>query len=159
MHIEDIPYQAEGRTMVGHLAFDDQFPGRRPAVLVSHEGSGLDQHAKGIAERLAALGYIAFALDYFGDGKCPAFEQAQERMGALVSDPDQTARLARAGLDVLLAQDAADPGRAAAIGYCFGGVVSLELARLAPTSRPSSASTPASPRPGPPIRRTSAPAS
>lgn len=129
MHIEDIPYRAEGRTMVGHLAFDDQFPGRRPAVLVSHEGSGLDQHAKGIAERLAALGYIAFALDYFGDGKCPAFEQAQERMGVLVSDPEQTVRLARAGLDVLLAQDAADPGRAAAIGYCFGGVVSLELAR------------------------------
>jgi dienelactone hydrolase len=129
MHIEDILYQAEGRNMVGHLAFDDQFPGRRPAVLVSHEGSGLDQHVKGIAERLAALGYIAFALDYFGDGKCPPFEQAQERMGVLVSDPEQTARLARAGLDVLLAQDAADAGRVAAIGYCFGGVVSLELAR------------------------------
>ena len=129
MHIEDVPYRAEGRTMVGHLAFDDQFPGRRPAVLVAHEGSGLDQHAKGIAERLAALGYIAFALDYFGDGKCPAFEQAQERMGVLVSDPEQTARLARAGLDVLLAQDAADAGRVAAIGYCFGGIVALELAR------------------------------
>ena len=99
MHIEDIPYQAEGATMVGHLAFDDQLPGRRPAVLVSHEGSGLDQHAKGIAERLAALGYIAFALDYFGDGKRP------------------------------------------------------------PPSRPSLASTPASPRRGPRIRRISAPAS
>jgi dienelactone hydrolase len=115
--------------MVGHLAFDDQLPGRRPAVLVSHEGSGLDQHAKEIAERLAALGYIAFALDYFGDGKRPPLEQAQERMGVLVSDPAQTARLAQAGLDVLLAQDTADAGRVAAIGYCFGGIVALELAR------------------------------
>ena len=129
MHIEDIPYQADGTNMLGYLAFDDQQPGKRPAVLVSHEGSGLDRHAKEAAERLAALGYIAFALDYFGNGQRLPLEQAQERLLALTADSQRTARIARAGLDVLLAQDAADAGRAAAIGYCFGGVVSLELAR------------------------------
>ena len=129
MHTEDIRYQADGASMVGHLAFDDQRAGQRPAVLVSHEGSGLDQHARGIAEKLAALGYIAFALDYFGDGKRPPLEQAQKRMGVLVEDPGLTARIAQAGLDVLLGQAAADADRVAAIGYCFGGIVSLELAR------------------------------
>ncbi len=129
MHTEDIWYEADGSIMVGHLALDDQQPGKRPAVLVAHEGSGLGQHAKEVAERLAALGYIAFALDYFGDGQCPPLDQAQERLRALTADPRRTARLARAGLDVLLAQPATDAGRVAAIGYCFGGVVALELAR------------------------------
>jgi dienelactone hydrolase len=129
VHTEDIWYEADGSIMVGHLALDDQQPGKRPAVLVAHEGSGLGQHAKEVAERLAALGYIAFALDYFGDGQCPPLDQAQERLRALTADPRRTARLARAGLDVLLAQPATDAGRVAAIGYCFGGVVALELAR------------------------------
>ena len=129
MHTEDIRYQADGVSMVGHLAFDDQRAGQRPAVLVSHEGSGLDQHARGIAEKLAALGYIAFALDYFGDGKRPPPEQLRKRMGVLAGDPGLIARIAQAGLDVLLGQPAADANRVAAIGYCFGGIVSLELAR------------------------------
>ena len=55
--------------MVGHLAVDDERPGPRPGVLVCHEGPGLDEHAKGRAERLAGLGYAAFALDYHGEGK------------------------------------------------------------------------------------------
>jgi dienelactone hydrolase len=129
VHTEDIRYQADGVSMVGHLAFDDQRAGQRPAVLVSHEGSGLDQHARGIAEKLAALGYIAFALDYFGDGKRPPPEQLRKRMGVLAGDPGLIARIAQAGLDVLLGQAAADADRVAAIGYCFGGIVSLELAR------------------------------
>jgi dienelactone hydrolase len=129
MRIADIPYEADGRNMIGHLAFDDTRPGHRPAVLVSHEGPGLDQHAKDIAEKLAALGYAAFALDYNGDGRPLPQDQLMERVGALSADPERVGRLGRAGLDVLLAEAPADPGRVAAIGYCFGGVVSLELAR------------------------------
>ena len=52
MHIEDIRYDVNGERMVGHLAFDDQRRGTKPAVLVSHEGPGLDGHAKAIAEKL-----------------------------------------------------------------------------------------------------------
>jgi dienelactone hydrolase len=129
MHIADVPYEADGRSMIGHLAFDDTQAGPRPAVLVSHEGPGLDQHAKDVAEKLAALGYAAFALDYNGNGVQHPMDEVAERLGVLSADPERLGRVALAGLDVLLAQAPADPGRVAAIGYCYGGVVSLELAR------------------------------
>ncbi len=130
MHIEDVRYEADGRTMIGHLAFDDDTQaGLRPAVLVSHEGPGLDKHARDVAEKLAALGYVAFALDYNGNGVPLPADQVMERVGELSADPERLGRVATAGLDVFLAQAPADPARVAAIGYCYGGVVSLELAR------------------------------
>jgi dienelactone hydrolase len=129
MHIEDIPYTVNGESMLGHLAFDDHRTGLKPAVLVSHEGPGLDGHAKAIAEKLAGMGYTAFALDYHGNGEPPPMDQAMERIGAFRDDPDRACALALAGLDVLLAQPSTDPHRVAAIGYCYGGLLSLELAR------------------------------
>jgi dienelactone hydrolase len=129
MHVADVPYEADGRTMIGHLVFDDAQAGRRPAVLVSHEGPGLDQHCKDVAGKLASLGYAAFALDYIGGGAPLPMEQAGKILGALSADPRRLGEVARAGLDVLLAQDVVDQARVAAIGYCYGGVVSLELAR------------------------------
>jgi dienelactone hydrolase len=129
MRIEDIEYTVGGYPMVGHLAIDDQLPGSRPGILVCHEGPGLDEHAKGRAERLAALGYAAFALDYHGDGKPLAREEMMGRLGALMGDPDKTRQLGKAGLAILLDQAEVDPTRLAAIGYCFGGTMALELAR------------------------------
>lgn len=129
MHTEDIRYEADGRSMLGYLAFDEERTGTRPAVLVSHEGPGLDRHAKEVAEQLAGLGYIAFALDYYGDGKVLPGDEMFARLSALIEDPERTGEIAQAGLDVLLAQPVADPNRLAAIGYCFGGQMSLELAR------------------------------
>jgi dienelactone hydrolase len=108
---------------------DDYRPGPRPAVLLSHEGSGLDEHVKGRAVRLAGLGYAAFALDYFGEGQPPPRDETMARLGPIMADADLTRGLARAGLDVLLAQPEVDRERVAAIGYCFGGAMSLELAR------------------------------
>jgi dienelactone hydrolase len=129
MHIEDIPYTVNGESMLGHLAFDDHRAGLKPAVLVSHEGPGLDGHAKAVAEKLAGMGYTAFALDYHGNGEPPPMDQAMARLGAFRDDPDRACALALAGLDVLLAQPSVDPHRVAAIGYCYGGLLSLELAR------------------------------
>ena len=129
MHVEDISYDFEGRTMIGHLAYDDSKKGKRPAVLLSHEGPGLDDHVKGRAERLAELGYVAFALDYHGGGVPVPMEEMMERLGPLMGDPLLTRRLGGAGLDVLLGQSQADAERVAAIGYCFGGTMSLELGR------------------------------
>ena len=129
MRIEDIEYEFEGQRMVGHLAVDEFRPGRRPAVLVCHEGPGLSEHAKGRAVRLAGLGFAAFALDYQGDGKPRPRDEAMARLGVIMADLDLTRRLGRAGLDILLAQDFIDPDRVAAIGYCFGGAMVLELAR------------------------------
>ncbi|MGP0028995.1 MAG: dienelactone hydrolase family protein [Acidimicrobiales bacterium] len=129
MHIEDIAYEADGEQMLGHLAFDDHYERTRPGVLVSHEGPGLDGHAKAVAEKLAALGYVAFALDYQGGGQPPPMDRAMARLGDLIAQPERTGALAVAGLDILLAQPVTDRNCVAAIGYCFGGVVSLELAR------------------------------
>ena len=129
VRLEDIEYEIGGQQFIGHLAVDDQRSGPRPAVLVSHEGSGLDDNAKSRAERLAGLGYVAFALDYYGGGKPLPIEDAMARLGPLMGDPEAIRALGRPGLAVLLAQPETDPSRVAAIGYCFGGTMSLELAR------------------------------
>ncbi len=132
LQTQSVSYDVDGVSMVGHLAVDDVIVERgepRPGVLLSHEGSGLDDNAKSRAERLAALGYVAFALDYFGGGVQPPFSEAQARLRELMDDPDAIRRLAHAGLDVLTAHPLVDPGRVAAIGFCFGGTMSLELAR------------------------------
>ncbi len=129
MRIEDIAYTAEGRDMLGMLAVDESYEGARPAVLVCHEGPGLEDHAKTKATRLAELGYIAFALDYHGGGKPMAGDEMMARVMGLMGAPEETRRLGTAGLDVLLAQPGVDASRVAAIGYCFGGTMALELAR------------------------------
>jgi dienelactone hydrolase len=129
VRIEDIEYTVAGSRMVGHLAIDDDTSGPRPGVLVCHEGPGLDDHAKDRAERLAGLGYAAFALDYHGEGKPLERDEVMKRLGVLMSDPDTTRQLGGAGLEILLAQAEVDPARVAAIGYCFGGTMALELAR------------------------------
>jgi len=126
----DISYEADGRTMIGFLALPDGTD-RRPGVLVSHEGPGLDDHARSRAVRLAEeLGYVAFALDYHGGGG-PVEDRAQmmARIGELRADPPRARAIGTAGLDVLCAEARTDPDRLAAIGYCFGGTLSLELAR------------------------------
>lgn len=129
MHVEEIEYEADGRRMVGTFAIDDYARGPRPAVLIAHEGPGLDNHAKGRAIRVASLGYAAFALDYQGDGIAPPFDEAMGRLVELMGDPARVRALGRAGLDVLLRQEQVDTSRVAAMGFCFGGAMCLELAR------------------------------
>jgi dienelactone hydrolase len=130
MRIDDIEYHVEGRRLLGHLAYDDARSGKRPAVLLCHEGGGLDANVKERAERLAALGYVAFALDYFGDGKPkPTMEEAMAVLRPIAADPDLTRRLGLAGLDVLVGHEATDRDRVAAIGFCFGAAMALELGR------------------------------
>lgn len=126
----EIEYDADGMRAVGYLALPDG-DDRRPGVLVCHEGPGIDDHAKGRARRIAAeLGFVAFALDYIGDGKrITDMQEMMGKLGALMTDPLKTRRIGQAGLDILTAQDRVDTSRLAAIGYCFGGTMSLELAR------------------------------
>jgi dienelactone hydrolase len=129
VHVADIEYTLDGTRLVGQLAVDDSRDGRRPAVLVAHDAGGLDDHAKRSACKLAELGYVAFALDYYGSGERLAPDQVGARFGELAADVPRIRAMARAGLDVLVANEYADDRRVAAIGYCFGGTLSLELAR------------------------------
>jgi dienelactone hydrolase len=126
----DITYEADGRSMVGTLALPDG-SGPRPGVLVCHEGPGLDDHARARAVRLAdELGYVAFALDYHGEGKpITDRDKMMARIGELRMDPARAWAVGTAGLDVLRAEPRTDSDRLAAIGFCFGGTLSLELAR------------------------------
>lgn len=125
-----ISYEIDDRTMVGTLALPDGTD-RRPGVVVCHEGPGLDDHARARAARLAEeLGYVAFALDYHGGGE-PLADRTQmmARLGEFRDDLPRTRAIGGAGLDVLRAEPRTDTDRLAAIGYCFGGTLSLELAR------------------------------
>jgi len=129
MQTRDIEYTVDGARMVGRLALPEGDDGR-PAVLIAHEGGGLDDYQKSRAERFAEHGYVAFALDYYGDGKpLTSQDEMAVRCRALWSEPERLRVLAGAGLDVLLGETRADASRVAAVGYCFGGAVVLELAR------------------------------
>jgi dienelactone hydrolase len=131
MRTRDIEYQADGASMIGQYAVDEtKKKGRRPGVLVIHEGLGLTEHTKKIAARLAGLGYAAFAMDYYGGGKPLADPaDARPRIGAWIADPGGIRARATAALDVLKAQKEVDSARLAAIGYCFGGTTALEIGR------------------------------
>lgn len=129
MQTREISYSIGDTVHIGLLAAPEG-DGKCPAVLVCHEGPGIDDNARNVAKRLADLGYIAFALDYHGGGqRLPDMAATMARLGPLFGDPEGTRALGRAGLDVLLAQPRTDAARVAAIGYCFGGTMSLELAR------------------------------
>lgn len=130
MKTEDIEYHADGARLVGYLAVDEARAGRRPGVLVAPEGGGLVDLTKSIARRLAQLGYVAFAMDYYGDGK-PLSDPSEvmPRITPFLEEPAKIRARAAEALKVLASQPQCDPQRLAAIGYCFGGTTVLELAR------------------------------
>ena len=128
MELIAIPYECGDVTLTGYLA-DGSGSGPAPGVLVAHEGGGLGRHTKEIAVRLARLGYIAFALDYYGE-EDPPLERAMALGKALRGDPRRFRSRLAAGLEVLLAQERVDRARIAGIGYCMGGAAIIELARM-----------------------------
>ena len=128
----DITYEADGRTMIGTLALPDgadttSVPASWSATRVPGSTTTRGLGRCGIADE---LGYVAFALDYHGDGKpITDRDQMMARIGELRSDPARAFAVGTAGLDILRAEPRTDPERLAAIGFCFGGTLSLELAR------------------------------
>jgi dienelactone hydrolase len=107
---------------------DEALPGTRPSVLVVHGGAGLDDHARAQARRYAELGYIVLACDMLGDGVAGDRDRVIGSLMTLRDDPPLMVRRARAGLAALSRCPDTD-GRVAAIGFCFGGMVALALAR------------------------------
>jgi dienelactone hydrolase len=129
MHTEVISYEADGLLMQSHLYIGDGQP-RRPGILVFPEAFGLSQHAKTQAQRLAELGYIALACDLHGEGKLFAdLKSVSPILESLRSEPSHIRARAKGGLDALVARPEVDASRVAAIGFCFGGTMALELAR------------------------------
>ena len=128
IHTETVPYKCGDVTLKGYLAYDDTTTAKRPGVLVAPEWWGLNDYARMRAEKVAGLGYVALAIDLYGDGKTTtSFDEATKLSGALRGTPLMRER-ARAAFDVLAKNPLVDPARIAAIGYCFGGTTVLELA-------------------------------
>ncbi len=129
MQHETLTYHADGLAMKSQLFFEPG-AGRRAGVLVFPEAFGLGEHAIGKARRLAALGYVALACDLHGDGRVvDGLEEAIGLLKPLFAAPDRTRARAAGGLQALVARAEVDAGRVASIGFCFGGTMSLELAR------------------------------
>ena len=124
-----IEYKDGDTTLRGELAWDDSVSGPRPGVLVVHEWWGLNDYAKSRARKLAEAGYVAFALDMYGDNKVTEHaKQAGEWSKQISSNIDAWRARANRGLEVLASQDEVDPNNIGAIGYCFGGSTVMQMA-------------------------------
>ena len=126
---ESVSYQDGETKLTGHIFWDDSIQGKRPGVLVVHAWWGLDDYAKRRAAMLAGMGYVAFALDMYGDGKVTTHPaQAQEWASATTARLGAWRQRAMKGLEQLSANSLTDTNRLAAIGYCFGGTTVMQLA-------------------------------
>ena len=127
----DINYQVGATSHTGYLAWDNDTSGQRPGIIVIHEWWGLNDYIKRRANMLAEQGYCAFAIDMYGEGlTADNPETAGNLMNGVLEDMEiGTARL-RSAVQTLNDQPQVDPGRTAAIGYCFGGAMALHLARI-----------------------------
>lgn len=128
MITKEYSYKIDTMSFKGFVAYDDAAKGKRPGILVAHEWWGLNDFIRSEAERLARLGYIAFAVDMYGNGQYTSdFAVAAKLAGSVKGTPLLRRRIL-AGLDALLKQEFVDPRRIAAIGFCFGGTCVLDLA-------------------------------
>jgi dienelactone hydrolase len=127
---KSIEYKDGNVTLQGFLAYDDAAKGKRPGVLVVHEWWGHNEHARKQAERLAKAGYVGFALDMYGKGKVAKHpDDAKKFMGEVTKNPQLIAARFNAALAMLKKQPQVDGEKIAAVGYCFGGGVVLNMAR------------------------------
>lgn len=125
-----VSYEHAGVKLEGYLAYDDAktAQGKLPGVLIVPEWWGLNDYARGRAEQLATLGYVAFAIDMYGAGQSTTDAKEAGKLAKQFYGKPLMAERAQAGLDQLLQTGLVDPARVAAIGYCFGGSVVQALA-------------------------------
>ena len=126
-----VEYSAGGTPLRGFIAWDDAKAAKRPGILVVHEWWGHNEHARNQARRFAEAGYVAFALDMFGNGKVAAHpDDAMKFATEATKDPAVASARFNAALAELKKDPHVDVTKIGAVGYCFGGTVVLSQARL-----------------------------
>ncbi|MCM5704990.1 dienelactone hydrolase family protein [Larsenimonas salina] len=129
VHTNEVTYSVNGESYTGFLARDTKAEGNRPGILLVHEWWGQTEYVRQRAEELAALGYVAMAVDMYGGGKTAEHpDDAGAFSKAVMSDWSAAEANLRAATDILKTEGGVDPDRVAAIGYCFGGGVVLNAA-------------------------------
>ncbi len=128
---EMVSYKLDSSTRNNFVVYDENIEGKRPMVLVVHEWWGLNEYAKMRARELAKLGYIAMAVDMYGDGKMGDDPTAALNLATPFYMKPETAKpIFDAAVNKLKEYSQADASKIGAIGYCFGGAQVLNLAKL-----------------------------
>jgi len=128
---DNITYSDGNTTMKGYVVYNDSMQGKRPAVLVVHEWWGFNDYSKMRARELANLGYVAMAIDMYGNGQTASDPQgAMKLAGSFYQNPQLTKSRFDAALAKLKTYPQVDTNNIAAIGYCYGGFVVLTNALL-----------------------------
>lgn len=130
MKTQHLNYQVDNNNFQGYVAWDDQISSKRPAILVFHDWSGCNDLAQDKARWLAEQGYVGFAVDMYGDGRvAESKEEKTQLMMPLKQDRNLLRRRALAALKTVSSLEIVDSNKLGAIGFCFGGLCALELAR------------------------------
>jgi dienelactone hydrolase len=126
-----IDYRVGDNIHQGYIADDDNLGGGRPGVIIVHEWWGVNDYIIDRTHQLAELGYVALAIDMYGNGRIADNpDEAGGLMNGVLGDMDAGTQALRAGYEVLLEQPSVDEEKTAAIGYCFGGAMVLHMARI-----------------------------
>jgi dienelactone hydrolase len=127
---ELVDYKQGDTTLQGFFAYDDAVKGKRPTVVLVHEWWGNNQNTHNQALRLAKAGYAAFALDMYGKGKVATHpDDAKKFVAEATADSAKEKARFDAAIAWVKARPEVDPKKVAAIGYCFGGAVVLDMVR------------------------------
>ena len=130
MHTSNYLYHHGEQELHGFLAYDDQIEHPRPAVLVAHDWSGRNDFVCEKARMLAEMGYVGFALDMYGQGRIGnSLSEKTALMQPLINDRVLLVERISSAFDAVIGLSEVDPARVAAIGFCFGGLCALDLAR------------------------------
>lgn len=130
MRNKRVEYRAGDTNLKGYVAYDDSHKDKRPAVIVCHDWSGCNEFARAKADKLAELGYVGFAVDMYGDGKTASDKNNKiALMQPLLDDRNLLKQRITAAYETVQAMEQVDNSRIALIGFCFGGLCGLDLAR------------------------------
>lgn len=126
---EEVTYQTDSTTMKGYIAYDENMEGTAPGIIVIHEWWGHNDYVRQRADMLAELGYVALAVDMYGEGKQADHpKDASKFSGMVMGNLDVAKARFDQALATLKSNEKVNPDQIAAIGYCFGGSVALTMA-------------------------------